>query len=80
MPKKFILNGSDKGETKVVNHRYSFVDGEMTCDDDTAQKVQPILCGYFGCVMEDIPVEVDETPKGDGSLSKEVTKTGAKAE
>lgn len=78
--KKFILNGPDKGETKVVNHRYSFTDGVMECTDGDAEKIQPILCGYFGCVMEDIPEEIDDTPKGDGSLSKEVTKSSVKAE
>ena len=80
MAKKFILTGShDKGQTKVVNDRYSFTEGEMICDNDVADKVKPILCGYFGCIMEDVPDEAVEEPKGDNSLSKEVTKTGEKA-
>lgn len=71
--KKFIATGPYEGESFVLNDRYKFVKGEMLVEDDDAEKIKPILCGFYACEMHAVEVaesdeEVDET-----SLSKEVT-------
>ena len=78
--KKFVTTGPYEGKTVVINDRYSFVDGEMTCSDEIGELVKPILCGFYACKVVDVPnsaAEYEETDEEDEpSLSKESTKAG----
>lgn len=78
--KKFTFTGAYEGKTINLNDRYRFVDGEMVCDDDTAAKISPILCGFYACTMSDVINEAAsehvEDGEDDSSLSPEVTRTG----
>jgi hypothetical protein len=49
-------------ESKVINNRYNFVNGELSCDEDTAKLLEPILCGYYACkmIVEEPVVDVAE--------------------
>lgn len=77
--KNFVATGPMEGKTFILNDRYSFVDGKMPCSDDDAEKIKPILCGFYACTLETIEEKVEETPKAEASLSKAVTQnTNAK--
>jgi len=79
MPTKFSLTGSNEGKTVTINDRYAFVDGELVAEsDDIAQKLEPILCGYYGCKKEVVEITAPAADtKADASLKAGATK-GAK--
>lgn len=70
---KFILPGDVQG-TKVINDRYVFEDGVMIVPKAHVPLLEPILCAYYGCTVEE-----DEAPTTDPvdppstSLDKAVT-------
>ena len=71
----FELTGELEGKTTTINDRYAFVDGTLTVDDDTASKLEPILCAYYACEKV---VEVPAPPvDGDGSPADASLKVGA---
>lgn len=71
--KKFVATGDMAGKTFILNDRYSFVKGEMPVTDDEAVKIEPILCGFHACTLEDVEDSQDEKEVEPSSLSKKVT-------
>lgn len=73
----FKLTGDTAGATMSINDRYHFVDGELTVSKHDAQLLEPILCGYYGCVLEDTDVVEEVKEPASTSLEKTVTSPDA---
>jgi len=73
---EFVLVGPNKDKTMVINGRYEFKDGVLqVADRDMADKLEPILCGYFSCKRRTVKAEAKADEKRDAnSLSAESTK------
>lgn len=76
--KKFILTGTQEGETLIINGRYSFVNGEMPVSDHDAELIKPILCNFHACELVNVEVEEveeveEEDVNKDTSLQKSET-------
>lgn len=76
---QFILTGPHKGKSLLLNNRYEFKDGVLTTDAETAEKIAPILCGYYSCERKKLEViEEKEEKKDPSSLKKGDTKGDSK--
>lgn len=67
--------GPDKGQY-IVNDRYLFEDGQMVVQsNEDAARMEPILCGFFGCEVEDVePAKGEAKEAEQPSLSAAQTK------
>ena len=74
---KFKLTGDSAGATVLINNRYDFVDGELSVSKHDAQLLEPILCGYYGCVLEDSDEAEEIKEPASTSLEKTVTSPDA---
>ena len=74
---KFKLTGDNAGATVLINNRYDFVDGELTVSKNDATLIEPILCGYYGCVLEDTDEAEEIKEPASNSLGKTVTNPDA---
>ena len=74
---KFKLTGGSAGATVLINNRYDFVDGELTVSKNDATLIEPILCGYYGCVLEDTDEAEEIKEPASTSLEKTVTSPDA---
>ena len=74
---KFKLTGDSAGATVLINNRYDFVDGELTVSKNDATLIEPILCGYYGCVLEDTDEAEEIKEPASTSLEKTVTSPDA---
>ena len=74
---KFKLTGHNAGATVLINNRYDFVDGELTVSKNDATLIEPILCGYYGCVLEDTDEAEEIKEPASTSLEKSVTSPDA---
>lgn len=79
MARIFILPADKDGKLpqgeKIINKRYRFVDGKLEVDEDTAQKIHPVLVGYFGCKVENAPEPAEQKAEVDqASLAASNTK------
>lgn len=55
MAKVFLLQGERKGQTTVLNKRYSFVNGAMVvASDEDANMMKPMLVDFYACKMVDL--------------------------
>lgn len=74
--KKFTLTGPYEGKTINLNDRYGFTNGELECDDKTAELIAPILCGFYACKVSDIAEapEPEISEEEEASLSAAATK------
>ena len=70
---KFKLTGDNAGESLVLNDRYQFVDGEMVVSKASAELLEPILCGYYACVLEQDETIEEVAAPASNSLDKSVT-------
>lgn len=52
MGKIFVTNRANKG-LEVVAGKYQFLNGEFPASDEDAEKLEPILCRFYGCTIED---------------------------
>lgn len=79
----FTLPGSredypGEGPNVVINNRYVFVEGELTATEEDGVKLEPILCGYYGCRLDwrdDTPVV--EFGENNPTLAKSSTSKSA---
>lgn len=74
---KFKLTGDSARATVLINNRYDFVDGELTVSKNDATLIEPILCGYYGCVLEDTDEAEEIKEPASTSLEKTVTSPDA---
>ena len=74
---KFKLTGDNAGATVLINNRYDFVDGELTVSKNDAALIAPILCGYYGCVLEATDEAEEIKEPAPTSLGKTVTSPDA---
>lgn len=52
MAKIFVTNRANKG-LEIVAGKYQFIDGVMPASDQDAALLEPILCRFYGCTLED---------------------------
>ena len=74
---KFKLTGRNAGATVLINNRYDFVDGELAVSNNDAALIAPILCGYYGCVLEATDEAEEIKEPAPTSLGKTVTSPDA---
>lgn len=67
-------DGKDHQGEQIINNRYRFVDGRLEVSDDTAKKIEPILCRFYSCTVEDVPVVAKEEKIDEASLKASQTK------
>lgn len=51
--KMFVTDRKNKG-LEIVAGKYQFIDGMMPVSDTDARLLEPILCRYYGCTIEDV--------------------------
>jgi hypothetical protein len=77
---RFILTGSDKGQTKVLLDKYQFVDGVMDIEGQgIAEKLQKILCRYYGVTCELVVAVVEKTEKTEAAKKTSLAKADTKS-
>lgn len=73
--RKFILpeGAAKKGKQQVSN--YVFTNGELEVDDETASKLEPILCRFYGCTMAVIKDAEEDAGEDDSKANPSLAKT-----